>query len=89
MYDGEAADQLQQVSVPITNNSGCQKSLASSKTQICAGYDVGGRDSCQGDSGGPLVLARMDDTFELIGIVSFGQGCAGPMKPGTNDRQSS
>ena len=36
-----------------------------------------GKDTCQGDSGGPLVA---DD--KLVGIVSFGDGCAKPGTPG-------
>ena len=39
---------------------------------VCAGYTDGGHDSCQGDSGGPLV----DASLTLIGIVSYGKGCA-------------
>jgi trypsin len=39
---------------------------------VCAGLEEGGKDSCQGDSGGPLV----DASGALVGIVSWGQGCA-------------
>ncbi|XP_054924573.1 trypsin alpha-4-like isoform X2 [Dermacentor andersoni] len=40
--------------------------------QICA-YKKGS-DACQGDSGAPLMLKR-DNTYELVGLVSFGDGC--------------
>ena len=45
---------------------------------ICAGAD--GQDTCQGDSGGPLVLSL--GTPVQIGIVSWGDGCGDPDKPG-------
>jgi len=71
-----------QVSVPITNNQGCLDKITAPTKQICAGYDIGGKDSCQGDSGGPLVVDNGEGIFELVGLVSFGVGCADYMKPG-------
>jgi trypsin len=38
---------------------------------ICAAVTGGGKDACQGDSGGPLVVGG-----QLVGIVSWGVGCA-------------
>src|SRR3954468_19776970 len=60
---------------------------------LCAGRttDDVTTDACQGDSGGPL--ARLapggggpTDADALIGIVSFGRGCADPSYPGVYTR---
>jgi len=55
-------------------------------TQLCAGRALGGHDTCQGDSGGPLVAYGADGTPRLVGITSYGRGCAGKYSPGVYAR---
>lgn len=65
--------------VPIINNWNCQQFYPDQITSrmLCAGFKAGGTDSCQGDSGGPLVAGG-----RLVGIVSWGRGCALKDYPG-------
>ena len=84
--DGGARSQyLRRAVVPVVSDSTCSNAYSNydSKSMVCAGYPDGGVDACQGDSGGPLVV---DGT--LIGIVSWGDGCAKAGKPGVYTRVS-
>ncbi|KAH8355027.1 hypothetical protein KR093_004158, partial [Drosophila rubida] len=52
-------------------------------SMFCAGSKsgLGDRDSCMGDSGGPLITS-VAGHFKLLGIVSWGLGCANAQYPG-------
>lgn len=80
---GARATSLRSAVVPIVSDSSCRSSYSNydAKSMVCAGYPDGGVDACQGDSGGPLVEG---DT--LVGIVSWGDGCAKAGKPGVYAR---
>jgi trypsin len=78
---------LRSAEVPIFDQETCARLNEEHNTvtdrMICAGYLAGGRDSCQGDSGGPLAVDG-----RLVGIVSWGVGCAQPNYPGVYTRVS-
>ncbi|XP_076257493.1 trypsin-like isoform X2 [Rhynchophorus ferrugineus] len=79
--NGNVSSNLKAALVPMTTKQYCQKAYSSminiTNNMICAGFEEGGKDACQGDSGGPLVYKNT-----LIGIVSFGEGCAQRGYPG-------
>lgn len=81
---------LQKVTVPWVADDVCAKAYPNqtTNTMICAGLQQGGKDSCQGDSGGPL-LAGMGADRKLVGVVSWGEGCARPDKYGVYGKVSS
>nr|KAF6468325.1 transmembrane serine protease 5 [Rousettus aegyptiacus] len=80
-----SSDTLQDTVVPLLStqlcNSSCVYSGALTPRMLCAGYLDGRADACQGDSGGPLVCPD-GDTWRLVGVVSWGRGCAEPNHPG-------
>ena len=86
----EFPNRLFQVEVPLVSNQQCATNYEASgiditEKMLCAGFKQGGKDSCQGDSGGPL-LYQLNGTWQQVGIVSFGEGCALPDFPGVYAR---
>lgn len=77
------SDDLLKVKLPFVKWDQCKRVYGNdlTKNMICAGYDKGGYDSCQGDSGGPLMVYFNRHVY-LVGIVSWGHGCARPKKYG-------
>ncbi|MBP2477126.1 secreted trypsin-like serine protease [Crossiella equi] len=85
--NGDYSDTLNQVVVPLTSDQTCATAYGSrykSSAMVCAGFPQGGKDTCQADSGGPLVVSG-----KLIGVTSWGDGCALAGKPGVYARVSS
>jgi trypsin len=91
---GSGSPQLMVAEVPYVDNATCNAKGAYkgkiSAGMMCAGYAEKDRaDACQGDSGGPLVWRKEGDQPILVGIVSFGDGCARKLKFGVYTRVSS
>ena len=77
---------LNKVEVPLVTTKACNAATAYNgeitDRMICAGLVAGGKDSCQGDSGGPLFVKQTSGDYMLVGVVSWGEGCARPNKFG-------
>ena len=81
---------LRIANVPVVSTKLCQVAYPSvNYLQICAGYIGGGIDSCSGDSGGPLFYKSSLGSITVVGLVSYGRGCARPGYFGVYTRISS
>ncbi|MET8543896.1 serine protease [Kitasatospora sp. NPDC004799] len=88
---GDYSPTLRGVSVPIVPDHTCaqaypggQDGKFDARGMVCAGEERGGKDACQGDSGGPMIVDG-----RLVGLVSWGTGCAEAAHPGVYTRVSS
>ncbi|XP_021093146.1 prostasin isoform X2 [Heterocephalus glaber] len=89
---------LQQLEVPLISRETCNCLYNTSprpeephtirQDMVCAGYVAGGKDACQGDSGGPL-SCPVEGVWYLAGIVSWGDACGAPSRPGVYTLTSS
>lgn len=74
------------VQLPVVDGLLCERmwtgALFSPQNQLCVGRRQGGADTCSGDSGGALLALWQDPgggpprPGAVVGIVSFGHGCA-------------
>jgi len=86
---GSRPNALMEVDVDTMTNSRCQSDEFAygpwriTRNMICAARPR--KDSCQGDSGGPMVTLE-GGVFDLIGVVSWGFGCAQANAPGVYSR---
>ncbi|XP_034148920.1 transmembrane protease serine 2 isoform X1 [Esox lucius] len=82
---GSAEENLRQAQVTMYSRKTCNAPLVYdglvTTSMICAGRLAGGVDSCQGDSGGPMV-SKEGSVWWLVGVTSWGEGCALKDKPG-------
>jgi len=93
---GSQSKTLLEVDVGVISNNQCSNDYGYSSswitdTMLCAVVPGGGKDACQGDSGGPLVATSGDgvtpgQNYDLIGVVSWGIGCASADYPGVYAR---
>jgi len=78
------------VDVPLVNNAQCNADLRSAlnsqssgvgdrfslhASEVCAGGEVG-KDACTGDGGSPLVCQARSGRWTVVGLVTWGVGCA-------------
>jgi len=84
------------VVVPVFDWAACKRAyeavtieMTITEDMICAGLSEGGKDSCQGDSGGPMLTYNVrEKRWILVGVVSWGKGCALAGFPGIYARVS-
>ncbi|NXE97651.1 FAXD protein, partial [Menura novaehollandiae] len=80
---------LMKVRLPIVGLERCQRAMDRLLTDgmFCAGHSTATADACKGDSGGPFTVSHRNTWF-LLGIVSWGEGCAEQGKYGVYTRVS-
>ncbi|XP_003218433.3 vitamin K-dependent protein C [Anolis carolinensis] len=81
---------LHYIEIPLASRNDCVNAMSNtvSENMLCAGIPGDIRDSCHADSGGPMVT-KFRDTWFLIGLVSWGEGCGNPENFGIYTKVSS
>ncbi|CAF1104718.1 unnamed protein product [Rotaria sordida] len=77
---GPESSTLQQVILKTIDyqNFTCYPLIYDRFKQFCAGVENSTKDTCQGDSGGPLMMFTSSKQWVIVGLTSFGHGCAQP-----------
>ncbi|KAF3857709.1 hypothetical protein F7725_010910 [Dissostichus mawsoni] len=67
---------LNVINIPVVERDLCTQHMSNTITEnvLCAGVLGQRQDACEGDSGGPMVTLYRDTWF-LLGLVSWGEGC--------------
>ncbi|KAL7539766.1 hypothetical protein ACHAWF_006500, partial [Thalassiosira exigua] len=90
---GDPPEVMHEVNVNYISNAECTTTYGYGNKEIddsmmCAGIPtLGGADTCQGDSGGPMIK-YVNNSPVLVGITSWGYGCARANYPGVYARVS-
>ncbi|MBN3276418.1 GRAK protein, partial [Polyodon spathula] len=83
----EGSDTLKEAEVIVIDRKVCNRNYNGNPTitndMLCAGDKKGKKDACHGDSGGPLICKSI-----FTAIVSGGNNCGNPEKPGVYTRLS-
>jgi trypsin len=89
LENGPSSQVLLEAQVDIVDSKDCKKAYDYlDASSLCAAAP--GKDTCQGDSGGPLFKpSGKKGKVTLVGITSFGDGCANAKYPGAYARTSS
>ena len=92
---GGGGGTLREVILPYIPHDQCDAPAAYNDTvrrtvMFCAGAWDGQEDTCAGDSGGPVIDSSgaepRQENHRLVGVVSWGLGCAQPGYPGVYSR---
>jgi trypsin len=87
IFTCSTSDTLRAASVNVVSDGTCSADYGpgfDAATMVCAAAP--GKDTCNGASGGPLQAPIGGGLYRLVGITSWGDGCARPNAPGVYTR---